>query len=189
MICGEIRSCVFPRGSIKGEEREHGMNTLQKISDTTNKAVSFLGMLIFIVLIITCVMQVFFRFILDDALSWSEELARYAFVWMHMLGTSLLIESGSHATVTAVLDLLHGAVRKVVDIIIQLVILANGVIMVWAGAVLSYSSRNNLSTALSLPMWCINISVAVGGVLVIFQCFVQICVLLKGKSSQEVAAV
>lgn len=161
------------------------MKTLQKISDTVNKGVSYLGIVVFVVLIVTCVLQVFFRFVIDDSLSWSEELARYAFIWMHMLGISLLIEGSEHATVTAVLDLLHGAIRKVVDVLIQLVILANGAIMVWSGAVLAWSSKSNLSTALSLPMWCINISVAVGGILIIFQCIVHIIMILTNHTKPK----
>ena len=84
------------------------MKKLQQVSDIINKCVSYIGMVIFIVLIVACVAQVFFRFILNNSLSWSEELARYCFIWMHMLGASLLIEGSGHATVTAILDLMHG---------------------------------------------------------------------------------
>ena len=82
-----------------------------------------------------------------------------------MLGASLLIEGSGHATVTAILDLMHGTLRKIVDIIIELVIFFDGTVMLYAGLKLAYSSRTNLSTALSVPMWCINSSVAVGGIL------------------------
>lgn len=157
------------------------MKTLKKVSDTLNKAVSYIGICIFVVLIVACVTQVFFRFVLNNSLSWTEELARYCFIWMHMLGASLLIETGGHATVTAVLDLLHGAVRKIVDLIIELVIFFDGTMMLYAGIQLSYSSRNNLSTAMSVPMWCINSSVAVGGILLMFQALVAIAVILLEK--------
>ena len=69
------------------------MKKLEQVSDIINKCVSYIGMVIFIVLIVACVAQVFFRFILNNSLSWSEELARYCFIWMHMLGASLV---GSH---------------------------------------------------------------------------------------------
>lgn len=161
------------------------MRTLQRVSDTVNKVVSYVGMVIFVVLIIACVMQVFFRFVLNNSLSWSEELARYCFVWMHLLGASLLIEGSGHATVTAVLDLLHGVVRKIVDVVIELIIFFDGTVMLYAGFQLAYSSRNNLSTALSVPMWCINSAVAVGGLLLMFQALVKIAVLLLGKKDVE----
>ena len=131
------------------------MKKLEQVSDIINKCVSYIGMVIFIVLIVACVAQVF---ILNNSLSWSEELARYCFIWMHMLGASLLIEGSGHATVTAILDLMHGTLRKIVDIIIELVIFFDGTVMLYAGLKLAYSSRTNLSTALSVPMWCINSS-------------------------------
>lgn len=50
------------------------MKKLQQVSDIINKCVSYIGMVIFIVLIVACVAQVFFRFILNNSLSWSENL-------------------------------------------------------------------------------------------------------------------
>ena len=165
------------------------MNKLKQISNAVNTAVSYAGMIFFIVLIVACVAQVFFRFVLNNSLSWSEELARYCFIWMHMLGASLLIEANGHATVTAVLDLLHGTVRKIVDIVIELIVFFNGTVMLYAGIKLAWSSRMNLSTALSVPMWCINGSVVVGGLLLMFQAFVAIAVILTASNGKEESAV
>lgn len=161
------------------------MKTLQRVSNTVNKIVSCAGFALFVVLIIACVMQVFFRFVLNNSLTWTEELARYCFVWMHMIGASLLIETRGHATVTVILDLLHGAARKIVDILIELIIFFNGTVMLYAGINLAYSTRNNLSTAMSVPMWIINSSVAVGGILLMFQAFVQLAVILLDKKEKE----
>ena len=161
------------------------MKNLRRVSNAVNNVVSYTGMILFVILIFACVAQVFFRFVLNNSLSWTEELARYCFIWMHMIGASLLIEANGHATVTVILDLMHGAVRKVFDILIELIILFNGVVMLHSGWVLSYSSRNNLSTAMSVPMWMINSSVAVGGLLMVFQALVRIAVVLAGEQTQE----
>ena len=161
------------------------MKNLRRVSNAVNNVVSYTGMILFGILIFACVAQVFFRFVLNNSLSWTEELARYCFIWMHMIGASLLIEANGHATVTVILDLMHGAVRKVFDILIELIILFNGVVMLHSGWVLSYSSRNNLSTAMSVPMWMINSSVAVGGLLLVFQALVRIAVVLAGEQTQE----
>ena len=161
------------------------MKKLKKISAAVNKVVSCAGMLIFIVLIIACVAQVFFRFILNHSLSWTEELARFAFIWMHMLGASLLIQGSGHASVTVILDALHGTTRKVLDTFIELIVFADGVVMLYSGTVLGWSSRVNNSTALSVPMWIINSSVALGGFLLMLQAFVAICLILSESKEKE----
>ena len=161
------------------------MKTLKRVSNAVNATVSYVGISLFAVLIIACVSQVFFRFVLNHSLSWTEELARYCFIWMHLIGASLLIEAGGHATVTVVMDLLHGVARKILDILIELVIFFNGVVMLHSGIILSYSARANLSTAMSVPMWVINSSVAVGGLLLMFQAFVKIAVIVLDKQSEK----
>lgn len=161
------------------------MKQLKKVSNTVNSIVSYTGMVLFVVLVVACVSQVFFRFVLNNSLSWTEELARYCFIWMHLIGSSLLIEGSGHATVTVIMDLMHGMARRVLDTVIELIIFFNGVIMLYSGTVLAYSSRTNLSTAMSIPMWIINSSVAVGGLLLMFQAFVKLAVVWLDKSEQE----
>lgn len=161
------------------------MKQLKKVSNTVNSIVSYTGMVLFVVLIVACVSQVFFRFVLNNSLSWTEELARYCFIWMHLIGSSLLIEGSGHATVTVIMDLMHGMARRVLDTVIELIVFFNGVIMLYSGTVLAYSSRANLSTAMSVPMWIINSSVAVGGLLLMFQAFVKLAVVWLDKPEQE----
>jgi TRAP-type C4-dicarboxylate transport system permease small subunit len=43
--------------------------------------------------------QVFFRYALGSSLSWSEELARYLFVWIIFLGTSVAARRHQHIVV------------------------------------------------------------------------------------------
>lgn len=161
------------------------MKTLKRVSNAVNTAVSYIGVALFAILIIACVAQVFFRFVLNNSLSWTDELARYCFIWMHMIGASLLIAGGEHATVTVILDLLHNTARKALEVLIEEIIFFDGAVMLYAGALLSYSSRANLSTALSVPMWVINSSVALGGLLLMFQAVAKILVLLLDRQEAK----
>lgn len=157
------------------------MNSLQKFSNAVNKVVCWIGAVFFVILIVACVSQVFFRFVLNHSLSWTEELARYAFIWMHMIGASLLICNSGHASVTAILDQLSSSVKKLVEIFIEIVILVNGALMTYGGFYLSYATRTNLSTAMSVPMWCINSSVFVGGALLILQAITKMVLLTSSE--------
>src|SRR4030042_5837510 len=54
--------------------------------------------LILIVSVMTLVvfLQVFFRYALGRPLVWSEEMARYLFVWLSILGASLGVQKRGH---------------------------------------------------------------------------------------------
>ena len=61
------------------------MEQLKKFADLVNKVVAVFAIILFVILICACVLQVFFRFVLHNSLSWSEELARFCFIWMHLI--------------------------------------------------------------------------------------------------------
>jgi len=52
------------------------------------------------VMVICLGAQVFFRFVLDAALTWSEELSRFAFVWVIYMGASMAAMERVHIRVT-----------------------------------------------------------------------------------------
>ena len=45
------------------------------------------------VTVVIVVLQVFFRYVLNSSLSWSEEAARYLFIWAALLGFSSCVEA------------------------------------------------------------------------------------------------
>lgn len=55
-----------------------------------------------LVVLVTCLgLQVFYRYVLGDAPTWSEELSRMCFVWVVYLGASLAAQQQMHVRVTA----------------------------------------------------------------------------------------
>lgn len=82
-------------------------------------------------------LQVIFRYVLNDALSWSEEVARYMMVWMTFLGIPIASYKLSHPQLTMILDALKGKWRNLLAIALQLlsaVVLVYGVRYSWAYA-------------------------------------------------------
>ena len=57
--------------------------------------------LILSLLVLGLGLQVFFRYVLDASLSWSEELSRFCFIWTIYLGASLAVKKEQHVRVTA----------------------------------------------------------------------------------------
>ncbi len=92
-----------------GKSAVHG---LERVAD---------GLMIALFLLIFALVlaQVVFRYVLNDPLVWSEELARLAFVWVAMLAWSLGLRRRSHIAVTVFGDALPRVPRLVLGIMIQ----------------------------------------------------------------------
>ena len=65
------------------------MERIEKIKKIVERLLYFLVCATFAVLIFACVLQVFTRFVLNNSLSWTEELARYAFIRSNFLGEAI----------------------------------------------------------------------------------------------------
>ncbi len=79
-----------------------------KIIDTT-------VILAVIAMIVVIFLQVIFRFIIDDPLSWSEELARYLFVWITFLGAAICAREKGHIGMDFVVEKLPKKLAKIID--------------------------------------------------------------------------
>ena len=87
--------------------------------------------LAFILLLLTY--QVILRFVFQNTNSWSEELARYMFIWLVYLSASYAIYKNAHIKIDAAVKLYPKTVRKYVPI------LGNVIFLIYAIAVTFYS--------------------------------------------------
>ena len=70
--------------------------------------------------IFLCVIaQVVLRYIFNNPLTWSEELARYLFIWCAFLGWLVASRRHSHLAMTFVVDRLPGSVQTLIGVLIQ----------------------------------------------------------------------
>lgn len=86
------------------------VRVLNKISDAVNNVSKIVCGLLMGYLAIVCTLQVIFRKVLNNSLTWSEESMRYVFIWMILLATATTVKEGSGAAI----DLLrkNAAARK-----------------------------------------------------------------------------
>ena len=98
------------------------------------------------------VLQVASRYIFNRPTSWSEELARYLFVWITFLGAAVVIRKRRHVDVTVLTDRLPPRAAKAVYLVADLAVLFMLGTLTWAGAGLAIMAHRQLSAAMDLPM-------------------------------------
>jgi TRAP-type C4-dicarboxylate transport system permease small subunit len=114
--------------------------------------------------------QVVMRYIFGNSLSWSEELARYLFVWQVWLGVSYAARNRTHLRITILKDRLGPGAQKILELAVTAIWVGFGLFVVFKGTqlVMRVAMFNQVSAALQLPMMYIHMAVPVGcGLMVI----------------------
>jgi TRAP-type C4-dicarboxylate transport system permease small subunit len=123
-----------------------------------------IGVVLILVIAVVLSIQVFMRYVMDASLSWSEELARYLFIWLIYIGISYGAKVMRHIKIDAGLYLFPKAARPFVVIIGDLVFLAFCGVVIWYSyqLVLRQIMIEQHSPAMNIPMWMVYAAPMVG---------------------------
>lgn len=138
-----------------------------KVSDAVNKIAEYATAVMLFMMVVILFTQVFFRFVLQNSLSWSEEVSRYLFIWISLLGVSIGVKRGFLVSISILTDRLQGIIKKMTEIGCSVLILLFGVLMVYYGLEISLKVANQLSPAMRISMSYVYFSVPVSGLLII----------------------
>jgi len=109
-------------------------------------------------------LQVFFRYALNNSLIWSEELARYLFVWVSFLGSAVALERGLHIEIDIITSALSTAARRWLSFIGKLLILIFLVFLIVYGCNITRLTVDQPSAALRIPMAVVYLSIPFGAI-------------------------
>ena len=116
------------------------------------------------ILIFPVSLQIFSRYTeLIPSYIWTEEMARFLFVWMIMIGAMLGIHEGRHFEVD-VWPRLAPRPQAALRLLSNLAVLVFAFIFVWAGIEFTRFAWNRISELAELPLWLIHIAWPVCGV-------------------------
>jgi TRAP-type C4-dicarboxylate transport system permease small subunit len=116
------------------------------------------------VLIVPVSLQIFSRYTeLIPSYIWTEELARFCFIWSIMLGAMLGIREGTHFVV----DLwppLNARGQAALRIVASFCVLGFALVFLWWGIDFTRFALNRISELAELPLWTIHLPWPLAGV-------------------------
>ncbi|WP_312279643.1 TRAP transporter small permease [Oscillibacter sp.] len=121
--------------------------------------------------------QVFTRYILRIPLPWSEEIARYMFLWLTWVGASFATKERKHVNIDVVYQLLPQAGKKVCTVLSTFIWIVFVCIMAYLSLklTLSVASGGQIAIGSGVPMWIPYASIPTGMTLMLFR-LLQNCV-------------
>ena len=147
------------------------LERLEKMDDTLMKGVDFIIVASLGFLCFTIALQIFNRFVTQVPLPWTEEYAKYTFVWLSMFGSAKALREKSHIFVDIMDVAVKGKAAWWCAIAADTVCLAFFVIFVWVSLPWCLSNFDVGTEAIpEIPMGAFYLAVPAGAILMlIFQ--------------------
>jgi len=111
----------------------------------------WIAIALFVILFFILVLQVVARFVLDVPFFWTEELARYLFVWVVLIGSSEAIRTRTHIGMELVPNLLGERHRLLLGIVMDVLVLGCLIALTYHGAAYARHANGVDSIVLDLP--------------------------------------
>jgi len=96
------------------------MKVLETIFDVIEQG---LGVFFVLLMFISVLLQIFYRYVLQSPLTWTEEAARYSFIWIVLLGAAFAVRKKEHVAMEILFDRFPKSVQRYVMVIINGIIL------------------------------------------------------------------
>ncbi|WP_298496002.1 TRAP transporter small permease [uncultured Algibacter sp.] len=147
------------------------MKTADVIFDKACKVMEIILVIIFGLLVIDVLGQVFSRYILNTSFAFTEELARFSLIWMSILGAAYLNAKRLHLSMDFLYQKFSPKTRKKALIFIEICVFAFAlIVMVIGGFNLVYTTLHlgQLSGTLRIPLGYIYAILPVSGLLIMW---------------------
>lgn len=138
---------------------------------------------------VTALVQVFYRYVLNSSLGWSEELTRIGFIWMTFIGSAVVINRRRHLKIDVFVSLLSERKQIILDIIVHVLTLAFMVFLTIQGYDLAQRAARTLTGALRWPRSVIFLPVVFGALFSVLFCIrlliQDVFALKEGREASE----
>lgn len=125
--------------------------------------------LILILIIALIFIQVFWRYVFNAAPSWTEEIAKYLFVWMTFIGAAIAFRDNVHIGVDFFVSVLPAPVRKFMSALDKILIIVVSLVLAVVGFFWTVDSWGMLSPAAGLQIaLALYAALPVGAILTVY---------------------
>lgn len=138
-----------------------------------------------VLMVVVTLAQVIFRYVIEAPLPWSEELARYCFVWIVFLGGALGLSRGVHLGVDLLVNRLPKRLRTGIAALTNAMIACFAVAIIYASMPVIDMNMFQHSPALGVQMSWVYIAIPISMSLIALICTERVLAILRAPPGWE----
>ena len=144
-------------------------------------------LVIVIVAVIAAVLisAVVFRYGLNSALSWAEELSKYLMVWLTFLGTPIALRHFGHINIDLLVKILPARLQQLMYFIVSVIICITMGIVFLKGLSFTQMGARQVASSFNVSMFYMYVAVPIGSGLTFLVALEQALLSLSGIADPE----
>lgn len=160
------------------------MKTLDKIVSKVEELIAVVGLSAMTVITLVAV---FFRYVLQSPIIWSEEAARYLMVWSTMLGISIATRQKAHLGIDIFVSMAPKKLQRALEIFSTLMMIVMFIFLTIISIVFIQSAirTGNVSPMLRIPFYIIYLALPLGFGLSAVRSIQDLVDVIKGVDNKE----
>lgn len=143
----------------------------EKISLGLDRITGYICIVFAIIMTVTTLVGILFRYLMTNPLPWTEELARYAMIWMGLLAISMGVRRQSHLGLQLIINLLPRPVQKIFGYLIRVLIGYFLYMLMIYGGKMALNGYYQIAPALQIKMIYVLSAVPMAALLSLIQLF------------------
>lgn len=143
-------------------------NLFAAFDGTVVWATGLVVVLLMAVMTASVVLGVFYRYVLESALPWPEEFARFAMIWVTMLGAGIVLRYTGHIAVTFLVEWLPTRAQPIVFWAGRLLVAVFLLLLLVKGAEMTQRVIRQTAPAMQISMAVPNLALPVGALLMLY---------------------
>lgn len=110
---------------------------------------------------------VFFRFVLNNSLPWTEEVAKFVMVWLAFIGAPVVLKEGGHIAIDFIPTRLPSALGHALLMVIQVIVMVVLAVLVYQGWALAWNALPQVAATVEVSLFYIFLAVPIGSALML----------------------
>lgn len=158
---------------------------MKRVFRLLNNIEEYILQVLFVLMGISLLVQIVSRYVFNNPLIFTEELASICFIWMTMVGAGFCIKNKLNTNIDLLVNLLPAFIRKIVTVLSDLLCMSIFIYLIPVASKFINAQAKVKTPAMQLPMSFIYISFIVATLLICIRFSIQIYETIAGKKLIE----
>ncbi len=125
-------------------------------------AFKWLAIFLLALMLVIVDIAVFMRYVMNDALAWSEEIAKFVMVWLTFIVAPIGLRMGAHVGIEVLVGSLRGRLKQLVLVAIFAGVIALMAVFVKEGAFMTWNARIQRASTIDISIFYVYVCMPVG---------------------------